>query len=191
MTDAPDFWSSFVVDDKQPPFRRFLHRERPPDTQTQTTGYYAHGYAFAFQRLIMIAIDLWPQAPYLQMPTFFLARHAAELHLKRVIKDYSAANRVEYEAVDEHGLMQLWNAATAQVRLAGWPTDDGWTQYCGKLVQHMHDIDPNGQRFRYPHDNAGKPFEYTRIELLELGKAHANITTWSEAAIDTLAEARP
>ena len=191
MAELPYFWSTFVVDDVPGQFQRFLHRGKAPAISAQTTGYYAHGYSYAFERLIMIALDLGPEADYLRMPTFFLARHSAELHLKKVIKEYSAANGEDYSAAGEHSLLTLWNQAIVQIQLCGWPVEDQWTQLCARLVKHLHDFDNNGQRFRYPDDNAGKPFEYTRIELQELGKAHANITTWCEAATDMLKEEHP
>jgi N-acetyl-beta-hexosaminidase len=181
MAEIPDFWSSLDFDDDVPEkFRKFLHHDKSPATWAQTTAYYAHAYSYAFERLIMIAIDMWPQAEYLRMPAFFLARHSAELHLKEVIKQFSAANGQDYDAADIHSLVTLWNKANAQLRLAGWPTqdEDTFSKYCGQLIQHMHDNDPSGQRFRYPEDNAGKLFDTTLVEFQELAKAHASITLW-------------
>ena len=39
--------------------QRFLHRDSPPAIWTQTMGFYAHGYNSAFERLVMIAIDVF------------------------------------------------------------------------------------------------------------------------------------
>jgi hypothetical protein len=50
-------------------------------------------------------------------------------------------------------------------------------------------MDPDGQRFRYPGDNAGRPFEYTRVEFQELAKAHAHISLWCDGVTDMLHEA--
>lgn len=191
MSDIPDFWSSFVGYDFPTKFQKFVHPDKHSTVWAQTTGYYAHGYSYAFERLIMIAIDMWPKAEYLRMPTFYLARHSAELHLKEVIKEYSAANGVEYDAAGEHSLMALWNKVISQLMQAGWSTDgDEWTAYCGKLIQHLHDFDPNGQRFRYPESNDGLPFGGTRVELEKLAIAHASITSWCEGACDTLVASR-
>jgi hypothetical protein len=102
MAEVPDFWTTFTIDDEVPErVRKFLHRSRAGSTMGQTTGYYAHGYGYAFERLIMIAIEMWPQADYLRMPVFFLARHSTELHLKEVIQDYSARNRLPYKFSNE------------------------------------------------------------------------------------------
>src|SRR5258708_28408547 len=108
MSDFVNFWEKFSPGHEVPErIRKFLHRNRIGYAMGQTTAYYAHGYAFAFQRLVIIAIDLWPQADYLRMPVFFLARHAAELQLKEVIQGYSARNRAPYRSSNEHRLITL------------------------------------------------------------------------------------
>jgi len=194
MNEADDnFWGIFQSDETfgvvPYKFRTFLHRETPPADFMQSMAYYAHGYQYAFERLVMIALKLWPNAEYLRMPTFFLARHAAELNLKEVIQQCSAANGTPDLASDQHRLLKLWEKAQQHVAQAGYSADDEWSEHCGKLIQHLDEMDPNGQRFRYPGDNAGKPFDYTRVELQELARAHAHITLWCEAVTDMLHEA--
>jgi hypothetical protein len=187
-----NFWEHFPGDNDLSAvpikFRKFLHRDTPPATFMQTMSYYAHGYKQAFERLVMIALRLWPNAEYLRLPTFFLARHAAELSLKEVIQQCSAANGILDLASDEHKLVKLWELAKRHATQAGYPTDDEWSDYCGKLIQHLDEMDPNGQRFRYPGDNTGQPFDYTRVELQHLARAHAHITLWCEAITDMLHE---
>ena len=188
MAEAQDFWSSYVPDDTAPSnVRKFLHRDSRNPTYGQTTGHYAYAYAGAFERLVTVAISTYPQADYLRLPLFFLARHAAELHLKEVIQDYCTASGVPYDAAGVHSLMTLWNRATNLVRI---PLEDEWSAHVGRLIQHMHDFDPNGQRFRYPDDNDGEPFQHTRVELVSLADAHATITLWCEGAIDYLNASR-
>lgn len=193
MREIPEFWSLLneadlnIIPQK---LRPFLRREQPPASWMQTMAYYAHGYDYAFQRLVMIAITLWPQADYLRMPTFFLARHATELHLKEVIKQYAAMTGDIADTGQDHSLVSLWNRALKQMAPAGWASGDDFTNHCGKLIQHLHDFDSDGQRFRYPQSNAGKPFDYTRIELEALAKAHAYITIWCDGVIDMLDASR-
>jgi hypothetical protein len=126
--DDDNFWEAFQTDDNfgvvPIKFRKFLHREKAPADYMQSMDYYAHGYNHAFERMVMIVLRLWPQAEYLRMPTFFLARHAAELNLKEVIQQCSTANGVLDLASDEHRLVKLWDRTIHHVAQAGWPTDD-------------------------------------------------------------------
>lgn len=183
-----DFWSSYVPGETVPSsVRKFLHRDTHNPAYGQTTGYYAYAYAGAFERLIMVAIHSWPQADYLRLPAFFLARHSAELHLKEVIQDYCAATGNLYDAAGIHSLVSLWNRVTKLMPIV---PEDEWSAHVGRLIQHMHDFDPDGQRFRYPENNDGVPFLHTRVELEQLANAHGTITLWCEGAMDMLSASR-
>jgi hypothetical protein len=184
VAETSDFWSSYIPDDAVPQqVRRFLHRDEHIGSWGQTTAYYAHAYANAFERLVMVALGIYPRSEYLRLPLFFLARHSAELHLKEVIQEYSAATGLPYEAAKIHSLVTLWNKVKILVQ---GMHDDEWSAHVGKLICHLHDFDPDGQRFRYPEDNAGKPFDGTRVELERLAHAHGSITLWCEAVCDML-----
>lgn len=187
MPSISDFWSSYEPDDSIPPsVRKFLHRDQNLGAWGQTTGYYAHAYANAFERLVTEAIRIWPQSEYLRLPLFFLARHAAELHLKQVIQEYAAATGNPSDATG-HSLVALWNKAAKLVQV---PQGDDWSAHIGRLIQHLHDFDPDGQRFRYPEDIVGTPFDGTRVELERLAHAHGSITLWCEGACDMLHASR-
>lgn len=188
MAEIQDFWSSYVPDDTAPnSVRRFLHRDNHNPAYGQTIGHYAYAYARAFERLMVTAISGYPQADYLRLPLFFLARHTAELHLKEVIQEFCTARGESYDVAGTHSLITLWNRATSLLSI---PPDDEWSANVGRLLQHMHDFDPKGQRFRYPDDNDGVPFQHTRVELERLADAHATITLWCEGAIDLLNASR-
>lgn len=175
-----------------PKFRPFLRHERPPASWTQTTAFYAYGYRSAFEEIVVSLIRQWPNHDYLLMPAFNLARHSVELHLKEVIARYSETTGIEADTSRRHDLLRLWKLAYVAVDTGvGISSADSWTLYCSQLVKHMHDIDPNGQKFRYPHDNNGKVHQYTRIELIDLAKAHWHITNWCDACTDTLDAGQP
>lgn len=182
MTESPDFWSTFEPDEAVPRrVRKFLHRDEHLSTWGQTTRYYAHAYANAFERLVMEAISIWPRSEYLRLPLFFLARHAAELHLKQVIQAYSATG--EQPDATGHNLIVLWKKASKLVHVSA---ADEWSGHVGRLIQHLHEFDPDGQRFRYPGDVVGTPFDGTRVELERLAQTHGSITLWCEGACDML-----
>ena len=170
--------------------RKFLFREEAPSGNTQTRSFYAYGYARAFEQLAETALQRWPGGGHTPMPLFFLARHSIELHLKDAIEHYGRCSTLEPE-LSSHNIARLWNHLQAQIQHAGFPTDDDWTRYCNKLVHHIHEVDPDGERFRYPSNVQGVEFEFTRVELEGLQKAHFHITGYCDAAASMVADCDP
>jgi hypothetical protein len=163
--------------------RPFLFRERPPSGFTQSLPFFAFGFEYAFQHLVTEAVNRWPH-DYLHVPVFFLARHSIELHLKRAISE--AANYSTIEAdLTGHRLLPLWQQLLNHASLAGLSVDDEYTAYCGKLINHLHEADPDSERFRYPTAKGGQQFKFTRIELDGLIKAHFHITTYCDGIVTT------
>jgi hypothetical protein len=70
------------------------------------------------------------------------------------------------------------------------PDEEEWGQHCGRLLGHIHEIDPTGEAFRYPHKLDGRKFAYTRVELDGLAKAHRHITMYCGASLDMLEHGR-
>lgn len=56
---------------------------------------------------------------------------------------------------------------------------------------HIDEIDPNGETFRYPTDRKGKPFNYTRVEIEGLVRAHHHVTLITDASISMLQDSLP
>jgi hypothetical protein len=170
--------------------KKFLFRERQPSGMEQTRSFYAYGYARGFERLADEALENWPGSGGMQMPLFFLARHSIELHLKDAIEAYGRYSPLEPELAG-HNLACLWNHLQKQIETAGFPTDDDWTRYCNKLIHHIHEIDPDGERFRYPSNVKGVEFEFTRVELEGLKKAHWHVTGYCDAAASMIMDCDP
>lgn len=170
-------------------FQRFLIREDPPSADEQRIEYYAYAYMVGFDRLAVEAIKLFPRSSYLCIPVFYLCRHSVELSMKAAITE------VERYATsfppEGHNLSNLWRRLLEGIRGAGFPTDDDWTRYCGKLINHLHETDPGGENFRYPCNRDGGVFPYTRVELEALVKAHHHLTGYCDAVISMLREGRP
>jgi hypothetical protein len=57
---------------------------------------------------------------------------------------------------------------------------------CERLICHIHNIDPTGELFRYPHNLGGKLFQYTYVEIKGLVDAHQHITLYCGASLDML-----
>jgi hypothetical protein len=169
-------------------FARFLYREEPPSTADNTTNLYAFSYERAFEELTSAARAHWHNG-ILRAPLFYLARHSIELHLKSAIEDF--ANYTGEDIKDcGHNLLDLWRELQRlQFDVAGLPgKGDEWGTHVEKLINHIHAIDPTGEAFRYPENRAGKKFDYTRVELDGLVKAHHHITSYCSASMDYLSE---
>src|SRR5580658_7708156 len=91
-------------------------------------------------------------------------------------------------SLDGHSLTGLWNQFKNLIKKSGFLNGDELTPYCEKLINHINESDPDGERFRYPSSKAGDVFAYTRIELEELVRAHYLITLYCGACGDMLSE---
>jgi hypothetical protein len=158
--------------------RRFLFREQAPSNAAQSFAFYAYGYTRAFEEMVSVALQRWPGGDYMRMPLFFLARHSLELHLKGTIRVFSEVDEVKFS---DHGLAKLWTRLLAVINNNGYDTDDEYADYCGQLVNHIHEYDPSGE-------TSGIEFEYTRVELEGLVRAHFHITSYCEGSILMLKE---
>jgi hypothetical protein len=101
--------------------------------------------------------------------------------LKVTIIEFATTDDVKPE-LGEHGLLQLWKQLCGYLKRWGVPADDDWGKHCHKLISHMHEADPDGERYRYPADRKGKPFETTSVEIEKLVEAHWHITTYCEGS---------
>ncbi|MCK1339831.1 hypothetical protein IVB38_28480 [Bradyrhizobium sp. 38] len=66
--------------------------------------------------------------------------------------------------------------------------DDDWGLIVRQQIAHMHEADPKGDRFRYPLDIKGKPFEPKWVEIEGLIRAHNSITTYLDGSATMHAE---
>jgi len=164
--------------------KKFLVRK--PERSAGYAGtweFFIGRYGEAFQLLADAALR--GSSTGISPPLFFLCRHSMELSIKWAIVEY-AQSADEEPAIAGHGLMQLWRELLRQLAKAGFHGPDQWTDYCGKLVQHIHEIDPDGERFRYPMNRAGVSFGYTEGDLRDLAVAQWHIGVFCDAVGEML-----
>jgi hypothetical protein len=113
-----------------------------------TMGFMAYAYGQAFEELAEPALAQWPKRDFMTQPMVYLARHSMELHLKRTIGHYQK-HLGDKTPTDHHSLLKLWYLMTKLVRDAGYIKDDEYGNYCVKLLNHVHEPDPDGDRYRY------------------------------------------
>lgn len=159
--------------------RKFLVRDRRPSSYDKTWENFSGAYGEAFDLLSGKLLAEW-HGSRLALPLFFLCRHSIELSIKRAIIEY-AGYAGETPDLQGHSLARLWNELMRQVEAAGFRNDDLWTAHCGKLVRHLHDVDPDGERFRYPTNRSGAEFECTKVDVERLAVAHWHIGVLCDA----------
>jgi hypothetical protein len=157
-----------------------------PNKISMTWEYMAYAYGRAFTEFAETALDDWPKKDYIVQPMVYLARHSMELYLKRVILGYQEYLGDRADAIDHHSLTKLWNTLVKLLAAAGAPTDDEYSKYCLKLLNHINQTDPDGEQFRYPHNKAGEEFKLAKVELEGLVKAHWHVSSYAEAMVDMI-----
>lgn len=169
--------------------RKFLTKERRASIYDKTWENLCGAYGDAFN---LLSQRLLAERGYerVVVPLFYLCRHSVELSIKHAVIEYAEALG-EPPDVAGHSLASLWNELARLTQAAGFPTDDPWTVHCGKLVRHLHDADPDGERFRYPASRSGVPFECTRVDVERLAVAHWHIGVLCDAAGEMLAALGP
>ena len=150
-----------------------------------TMSYMAYAYGRAFEEFAVAGLNDWPKKDYIAQPMCFLARHSIELWLKYAIKEYQEFLGDRSASTDHHAVMKLWNALTPLRGAAGVEEGD-YAGYVGKLLNHLNEIDPDGEQFRYPHTKAGEVFTLAKVELEGLLKAYLHVTRYAEASVEML-----
>jgi hypothetical protein len=159
---------------------KYIHHGGDINNYATTWEYVAFAYSLAFDELARKAFEPGHRVSNLSIPLFFLARHSIELELKSAILEYAGTDNLAPK-VDGHDLLLLWNQLSAYMERWGNPPTDDWGAIVAKQIADIQDVDPRGDRFRYPTDIKGKRFELTHVELEGLIRAHNSITTYLDA----------
>lgn len=83
-----------------------------------------------------------------------------------------------------HSLQALWDQLGEYMSRWGVPNTDEWGVFCTKLIAHMHDVDPDGERFRYPSNRKGETFELTMLDVEELVRAEWHLTMYLDGCCE-------
>jgi hypothetical protein len=160
--------------------RRFLETDTGHSMGEPTWDYFAYSFSAGFEQL---ATQAWKR-----VATAGVSSSSCTISvpaLDRTIgqggdRGLLVSQRLT-RRVGGHNLHLLWNELLKQIARGGFPVDDEWTWHCGRLIAHIHQFDPNGERFRYPENRMGSPFDLTRVEFGELLKAHWHIVNYCGA----------
>ncbi|MGH6673530.1 MAG: hypothetical protein ACRECV_16380 [Xanthobacteraceae bacterium] len=188
MEDKPDALVRAELDHVPVHLKPFFAEAQKEDFDDQimmTMGYMAYAYGRAFEEFAVGALNAWPKKDYIAQPMCYLARHSMELWLKHAIKEYQEFLGDYSADIDHHNLMKLWNALM-ELRSAAGAEESDYAKYIGKLLNHLNEIDPDGEQFRYPHTKAGQAFKLAKVELEGLLKAYWHVSRYAEASVEMI-----
>jgi hypothetical protein len=147
-----DFYDE--IDNFGSEYSKFIHPREFGERWEGTWSYFAFTYEKAFERLARTAYEDGARGMQLIEPLFFLARHSIELALKATIAEFAKIDDAAPQLVG-HRLLDLWDQLYAVMDRYGSPPNDNWGIMCRGLVAHIHEVDPEGDRYRYPSTGRG------------------------------------
>jgi hypothetical protein len=159
---------------------KFIHPREFGERWDGTWAYFAFSYERAFEQLARKAYEDGARGMHLIEPLFFLARHSIELALKATIADFAQVGDNAPQLVG-HRLLDLWDELYRVMDRYGSPPNDDWGIKCRELAAHIHEVDPEGDRYRYPSNRKGIEFAGTDIDVAGLIRAHGHLTTYLDA----------
>jgi hypothetical protein len=167
---------------------QFVHKDSDINAYNSTWEFVAYSYERAFEELARKVFEEGShRVSNLSNPLFFLARHSVELAIKSTIDEYARTDEKEPDLAGHH-LLDLWDQLAGYMDRWGVSADDDWGRIVRQQVAHMQEADPKGDRFRYPLDIKGKPFEPKWVEIEGLIRAHNSITTYLDGSATMHAE---
>ncbi|WJI46964.1 hypothetical protein NL532_10190 [Mesorhizobium sp. C120A] len=135
--------------------QQFLKRRHTRDPDRETWNHYNCAYT---DGVVVFADALADKAKHKDtslLPLYMLARHSMELSLKAALVEFPEHTGKPIDIVG-HKLINLFNQLYDQVACLGFPVDHAWSWQSEKLLRHIHEHDPNGDRFRYPEERGGR-----------------------------------
>jgi hypothetical protein len=167
---------------------KYIHKDSGINTYVSTWEYVSYSYGRAFNELARKVFEEGRrEGGNLWMPLFFLARHSIELDLKSTIVEYANTDYLKPDLTG-HNLLRLWDQLAGYMGRWGVPADDDWGRLVRQLILDIQEVDPRADRFRYPIDFRGKPFQPKWVEIEGLIRAHNSITMYLDGSATMHAE---
>jgi hypothetical protein len=187
----PDIWTKLLdlqeIERFPSVVTKFVHRDPTASAYDKTWERFSCGYSAAFEALARKCLEKNQDLTLLSSALFYLARHAVELALKSAILEFAETDDTPPK-LTTHNLQALWEQLGEYMDRWGTGNKDQWGVHCGKLIAHMHESDPDGERFRYPSNLKGETFELTRLDLEELVRAEWHLTMYLDACCEMHAD---
>lgn len=160
----------------QPSLRGFVR-----DLSTDLTAGSWDLVSYSFQRGFEAMWDLAraDHSGLLDRPLLVLWRQSVELAIKSAVLELAG----QLDGRPGHNLQLLFEQLLQVRAAAGCCDDDDLTRDVQAMVALVQSFDPFADRFRYPAEKGGKPYEGFHVDLDELFQAHWIIVTWCEGSV--------
>jgi len=91
--------------------------------------------------------------------------------------------------LEKHNLLTLYDKLLKL--LADIYGDDGhWSKHCRNIIVHLHNADPDGEKFRFPESLSREVFPEVDIDIAGLIRAHHHVTFLCDCVVTMLREER-
>ena len=163
----------FPASSRQP----FVDSADPDVEWDRSWHFFACAYCDAFDVLWDAAYER--RSGVLDYPLLFVARHSIELWVKAALW-----SMLQKAPPFGHKLGELWrDLMVAWQDDLGRAVDDTFTDSVRRTIRILDTHDHGGDRFRYPTSKAGRIYESTDADLVDLYKAHSFITVFCDAVV--------
>lgn len=160
----------------QPSLRGFV-RDVPTDLTAGSWDLVSYSFERGFEAMWDLArVD---HSGLLLRPLLLLWRQSVELAIKSAVLEI--AGRINGKP--GHNLQRLFEQLLKARAAAGCCDDDDLTRDVQAMIALVQSFDPFADRFRYPGEKGGKPYEGIDVDLDELFQAHWIIVTWCEGSV--------
>jgi hypothetical protein len=162
--------------ESQPTLRGFM-RETSGDMLAGSWDLVSYSFQRGFEAMWDLARA--DHSGLLHLPLLSLWRQSVELAIKSAILELAGA----ISGKPGHNIQRLFQQLLDIRAAEGHCDDDDLARNVQDMIIQVQAFDPFADRFRYPADRDGKPYEGIAIDLDELFQAHWIITTWCEGAV--------
>jgi hypothetical protein len=152
----------------------------------RTLDGFAYSYGHAFHALAEAVLPEWPKRNILVLPAVYSARQSMELWLKAAIVDYESILGEHYDETQNHSLTKLWIRLSELVGRIQGGANETHAAYCLNFIGQFDEIDPDGERCRFPYPNWPPSFELSKTQFENLIKVHWQVHTYADASMELI-----
>lgn len=159
--------------------------------RSEHTWGYTEGYRLAVQLLASAVVESGRNQDKLVYPIVFLARHAVEISMKRIV-ELEPQRPTTTAPRASHDLLAIWKECKAV--LLDYSPDSAEVWAVERQVEELHSIDPKSVAFRYDKNLDGSqaiPAEFTHLNLRHFAAVVEKLLSFLEVAHLAISQGMP